>query len=190
TVIAPRLTPRTVVGEVTSTFGDDAADEAVEEMVGEVAEALMNSDHVEDVFAEDNVIRRDVFRIVRDALLKVTREPPEEEEEVQGPISVRLETLGYVAATVAKRADEETLRDALERAALAAEGELASYDPGKREASFAVPSGDPDARLEIEEAVADELADLVDMGLVELPTIERKVVLPREIDAAERAALK
>lgn len=189
-LIIARIAPSAVVGgEVTSTFGHEATDEAVEEMVGGIAKALMDSEHVEDVFAEDHVIRRDVFRVVSVALLHAHAHA-EEEEETTGPISVRLETLGYVAATVAKRADDETLRDALERAALAAEGELASYDAGAGEATFAVPAPGPDTRLEIEEAVADELADLVDMGLVELPGLERKIELPRDVPQAERARLK
>ena len=190
--IVPRLAPRAVVGEVTSTFGDEAVDEAVEAMVAALGKALMDSDHVEDVFAEDNVIQRDIFRVVRSTLLPAAPELAieVEDDEMTAPISVRLETLGYVAATVAKRADDETLRDALERAALAAEGQLASYDPKARAALFTVQTGDPDTRLEIEEAVADELSDLVDMGLVELPTIERHVQLPREVASSERGVLR
>jgi len=190
TQVSPGVTPRAVVGEVTSTFGDEAIDEAIEDMVGTLAKALMDSDHVEDVFAEDNVIRRDVFRVVRDTLLQISGDTEEPEEEAAGPISVRLDTLGYVASTVAKRADDETLRDALERAALAAEGQLASYDKARREALFKMSGGDPDGRLELEEAVADELTDLVDMGLVELPSIERRFELSRELGAAERTSLK
>src|SRR5258706_466642 len=64
--VAPRLSRSVVMGEPTSTFGDDAVDEAVEELVLKMTRALMDSDHVEDVFAEDNVIRRDVFRGMRD----------------------------------------------------------------------------------------------------------------------------
>lgn len=188
--IAPRLQPRAVVGEVTSTFGDESVDEAVEDMVSSLAEGLMDSDHVEDVFAEDNVIKRDIFRVVRDTLLQPAAQLAAEEEEPAGPISVRLETLGYVASTVARRADDETLRDALERAALAAEGQLEAYDAKSREATFTVQGGDPDTRLEIEEAVADELSDLVDMGLVDLPTIERRIELPREVAPAERPLLR
>jgi hypothetical protein len=124
TQVSAGVAPRTVVGEVTSTFGDEAIDEAIEEMVGTLADRLMDSDHVEDVFAEDNVIRRDIFRAVRDSLLQGAGVEAEvEEEEEAGPISVRLDTLGYVASTVAKRADSESLKDALERAALAFEGQ-------------------------------------------------------------------
>ncbi|MEJ7730564.1 MAG: hypothetical protein WKG00_15255 [Polyangiaceae bacterium] len=192
TKVSAGVAPRTVVGEVTSTFGDEAIDEAIEEMVGTLAERLMDSDHVEDVFAEDNVIRRDIFRAVRDSLLQGAgvEAEVEEEEDAAGPISVRLDTLGYVASTVAKRADTESLKDALERAALAFEGQLENYDNGAREATFAMPAGDPDVRLELEEAVAEELTDLVDMGIVDLPAAERRLPLPRPLPPAERAALK
>lgn len=174
--LLPRLMPAPITGEVTSTFADEDADEQVEEMVGTLAEALMDSDHVEDVFAEDRVIRRDVFRTIRDELLFGIREEEHaEEEESAPPISVRLDTLGYVASTAAKLSDEMTLRDALERAGLSAEGELVKYDPKTREASFSAADDDPEHRLEIEEAVADELGDLVDMGLVELPTEVRRI---------------
>lgn len=180
--------PFEVVGEVTSTFGSEDVDEQVETLVGQVTSRLMDSDHVEDVFAEDKVIARDVFRALRSGLqggLLALSDEPEE----RAPISVRLETLGYVAATVSRRADDLTLRDALERAALATEGQLTSYDAEVRQAFFEVPGDDPDRRLDIEEAVEDELADLARAGLVELPKTERRIALPRKISAAERAAL-
>ena len=70
--IEPRLKPvAPLVGEPTSTFGDENVDQTVEDMVLKMTHALMRSDHVEDVFAEDAVIRRDIFRVVRDGL----REP-------------------------------------------------------------------------------------------------------------------
>jgi outer membrane biosynthesis protein TonB len=189
--VTPRLAPPgTVVGEVTSTFGDEHVDEAVEEMVGRVTHALMESDHVEDVFAEDNVIRRDVFRVVRDTLQKAPPPDEEEEEEGEGAISVRLDQLGYIAKAVAVRADAGTLREALERAAESVDAELETYEPDTREAMFAAHGGGPDRRLEIEETVADELADLVDAGLVELPTIERSFELAREVSPAERKDLR
>src|SRR3712207_5154655 len=65
--ITPKIQPVLLVGgEVTSTFGHESIDDAVEELVAKLTRALMDSDHVEDVFAEDNVIRRDIFRAVRD----------------------------------------------------------------------------------------------------------------------------
>ena len=62
--IVSQIVPRAPVGgEVTSTFGKEAVDEAVEHIVEELTRTLMDSDHVEDVFAEDNVIQRDIFRV-------------------------------------------------------------------------------------------------------------------------------
>ncbi len=190
-MVAPRLGPRVpLFGEVTSTFGHEDSDEIVEEMVKSVTHALMESDHVDDVFAEDNVIRRDVFRVARDTLLAPL--PPEEEpdDEGEGAISVRLDELGYIAKAVAIRADAGTLREALERAAESVDAQLEGYEPTTREAVFAAPGGGPDRRLELEETVADELADLVEVGIVELPTVEREVDLARPVDVAERKALR
>ena len=73
--IVPRIEPlATVGGEVTSTFGSESLDEEVEGLVDELTAALMDSDHVEDVFAEDNVIRRDIFRALRDGLFRAPAE--------------------------------------------------------------------------------------------------------------------
>jgi hypothetical protein len=180
--------PFEVVGEVTSTFGSEKVDEQVELLVEKLTARLMDSDHVEDVFAEDHVISRDIFRALRSRLqggLLLEAEEPED----RAPISVRLDTLGYVAATVSKRADDETLRDALERAALMTEGQLTAYDASVRQAFFEVPGDDPDRRLDIEEAVAEELSDLAHAGLVGLPTIERRIALPVSLEPADRAAI-
>jgi hypothetical protein len=189
--LASRLAPRTVIGEVTSTYGDEATDEAVEEMVHVIARALMDSENVEDVFAEDNVIRRDIARASRDVLLTPTyHEDADDDEPGAGAVSVRLATLGYVARAVAACADLETLRDALERAAEASGSEFAEYDPAKCEATFFLQDAEPDARLELEESVADELAELVELGFVDLPTIERQITLRRALPPEEYTALK
>lgn len=187
-LIAPRLSRGVVMGEVTSTFGDDAVDEAVEDVVGKMTRALMDSDHVEDVFAEDNVIQRDVFRSVRDGLLQAHAEDDADDGGggEDATVKVRLDTLGYVASTVAKRADPETLREALEQAAALVEAELVSFASDTREATFSMPDAGPDGRLDLEESVADELTALVEEGAVELPTIERRVDLGRDIGDAEQ----
>lgn len=185
------LGQRAVFGEVTSTFGDEAADEAVEQLVDAIAEALMDSEHVEDVFAEDKVLRRDTFRVVRDGLLSAVDDADDGDDEEQPAAStVRLEALGYVAKSVASLADEETLRDVLERAADDVDAELVEYDPAKLEATFAFADDDPDARLELEQAIADEFEGLVEMGFVDLPTIERRLTLLREVPREERPSLK
>ncbi|WP_437948264.1 hypothetical protein WME98_47860 [Sorangium sp. So ce296] len=186
--IAPRLEPWALVdGEVTTTFGTDEIDDQVEELVASLTSTLMDSEHVEDIFTEDNVIKRDVFRVMRDALLGPR---PELGLEDDGPVHVRLDTLGYVASTVGKRAPAEVLRESLARAAQSAGGKLTSYEPELREATFSLGSSDPDARLEIEEAVADELSDLVEAKVVTLPMLERRFELQRKIDPGARAGLR
>ncbi|WP_437603651.1 hypothetical protein [Sorangium sp. So ce590] len=186
--IAPRLDPYALVdGEVTTTFGTDELDDRVEELVASLTSTLMESEHVEDIFTEDNVIKRDVFRVMRDALLGPR---PELGIEDDGPVQVRLDTLGYVASTVGKRAPVEVLRESLTRAAQSAGGKLTAYDAELREATFSLESSDPDARLEIEEAVADELSDLVEARVVTLPMMERRFELQRRIDPGARGGLR
>ncbi len=150
---------------------------------------LLDSEGVEDVFADDNVMERVIFRTLRADLVARAGAAALGDEDEKPPISVRLGTLGYVAATAARLSDEETLRDALERAALSASTELDTFDEATKTAIFAAREDDPDKRLEIEEAVEEELADLVEMGLVDLPKVERTVPLPAAIDDAEKKAL-
>lgn len=190
--IEPRLKPYApLVGEPTSTFGDETIDQAVEDMVVKVTRALMNSDHVEDVFAEDAVIRRDVFRVMRDGL----REPQlildgGDEHGDQASVTVKLDTLGYVAATASRRTDASTLRQALDRAASVTGAHFSGFSPELREATFRLEGDSLDERLEIEEAVADELTDLVEQGVVDLPTIERRIDLSRSFAVSEQRALR
>lgn len=181
--VAPRVRPR--VAEPASASGDDVIDHVVEELVARLSRALMSSDHVEDVFAEDAVIRRDILRALREGLLA----PPEAITIDPSTIKVKLETLGYVAATVSRRADAVTLRQALDRAAAASHARFAAYSADDREAVFRVDGSSPDERLELEEAVADELTDLAEQGIVDLPTLERTIELGRALTAAEQRAL-
>lgn len=186
--ITSRIEPGGLVdGEVTTTFGDEDIDDQVEALVATLTSTLMDSEHVEDVFTEDNVIKRDVFRVIRDALLAQRRGLSDEHG---GPVHVRLDTLGYVASTAGKRAPAAALREALERAAKSAGGVLKTYDPEVREATFSLESSDPDARLELEEAVADELSDLIDAGVVTLPMMERTIDLSRKLDLGPRSNLR
>ncbi len=67
-VILPKVNRSPIMGEVSSTFGDEATDEAVEELVASMREALLDSDGVEDVFAEDRVIERSIFRTLAETL--------------------------------------------------------------------------------------------------------------------------
>ncbi len=184
--IAPRVEPFAVIGgEVTSTFGSEAADEAVEDLVLELTTALMDSDHVEDVFAEDNVIRRDIFRALREGLLRPPDGAIEPDEE---QVKIKLDMLGYVASTVSKLCELDMLRDALGRAAEAVQAHFTAYSAEEREATFTLEDGDPDGRLELEEAIADELTDLVEHGEIELPTLDRHLDLGRALSPAEQRA--
>lgn len=178
--IEPMLMPIEVVGEVTSTFGDDEIDETIETIVRRLTRKLMDSDHVEDVFAEDRVIRRDIFRTLRDELLVFGTDDP-------GEVRIPLDALGYIPGTVSRRADEATTKAALERAANQASAALLAYDGVAREAVLRLaPEADPDdARRALDEAIADELARLADEGIVELPSIERLLPLPSRLTAAE-----
>lgn len=174
-----------IMGEVSSTFGTEATDEAVEELVSAMRDALLDSEGVEDVFADDRTIEREIFRAFADALKGVERSSDEDDDIP--PISVRLDTLGYVAAKAARTADRSVLEDALDRAAAAAEAELKTFDDTTHTAFFTPIEQDPERRLDIESAIEEELSDLVNLGVVELPTLKRTVSLPALADDARRA---
>jgi hypothetical protein len=186
-LIEPRLAPRGYMSdEPSSTFGSDALDTAVEELVAQLTRALMTSDHVEDVFAEDAVIQRDIFRTMAQSLLSPALHLGGED---RATVTVKLDTLGYVAATVSKRADAGTLQQVFDRAAALVHARFSAYDPALREAAFQIEGGGDDERLELEEAVADELADLAEQGVAPLPTVERRVDVGRALSPAEQRGL-
>lgn len=166
-----------IMGEVSSTFGDEATDELVEELVEELRETVLDSDGVEDVFAEDRAIERVIFLTLRDELRLLGNREADDEAEPP-PISVRLDTLGYVAKAAAREAELPTLRDALDRAAMAVQAELDNFDAEAHTAFFRPGDSDPEKRIEIEAAIEEELSDLVDLGVVELPSELRVVPLP------------
>lgn len=186
--IVPRLSPSLVMGEVTSTFGDEATDEAVENLVEQLREALLDSDGVEDVYADDRTMERMIFRCLQEELRKVG-DALDEADEPPPPISVRLDTLGYVAAHAARGADDATLRDALDRAAENVRSELDRYDAASRTAFFRPSDPDPEQRIDIEASIEEELSDLVDLGVVELPTVTRRIVVGHALDRAQQKAL-
>jgi hypothetical protein len=179
--------PGIVENEVTSTFGDESVDDSVEEMVEDVTASLMDSEQVEDVFSEDAVIRRDVFRVVKDTLLSTDRPWGESEE---ADVEVALDSLGYVAGKAAQRAGAPMVEAALNRAGKATHAKLLRYSAESQTATFRAALGTPDARLELEEAVADELSNLVDEGKVALPTVERRIALGRSASPEERTAAR
>ncbi|MFO0551814.1 MAG: hypothetical protein U0271_25735 [Polyangiaceae bacterium] len=187
--ILPRINLRgPLMGEPSSTFGDEATDELVEELVEEIRDALLDSESVEDVFADDRTMDRAIFRALSDSLRALGRRSHEEDddEEEMPPISVRLDTLGYVASSAARGADQATLKDALDRAAEAADSELKSFEAGSRTAFFR-PAADPERRIDIEAAIEEELSDLVEQGIVDLPSVKRKLDTDPIPEARRRA---
>ncbi len=205
-IIAPALssiTPhleerRDVHGEVTSTFGHERADEAVEMMVERITERLMESDHVDDIFAEDRIIRRDAFRAIREILMEYIRGEIEidDEPEPSDGFDVRLDALGYVVSTVTKQLDERSLFESLGRAAKSVGATLLALDMDKGAATFDLLGGAEVGRLALEEAITRAMVELVDADIVELPGIEQVLGVesgdlqqdPRLIEALERAA--
>jgi hypothetical protein len=196
--ITQRLGPgRARARDVASTFGDETVDEDVERLVDEVRARLMESNHVDDIFGDDHLIRRHAFVAVRDVLYRYTRGElaVDESEEPPGSWIVALERLGYLAAVVVERADPEALRAALARAAESVGAKLATYDATRRSACFRPPRRASGARLRLEEAITEELLELVDSDAVELPSVEQALEVPAEIArhpglqaALERAA--
>ena len=153
-------------------FVDPRGDEAVTQMVQRIAARIMESDHVDDIFADDKVIRRDTLRAIKRVLLGYVRGEIEIEDDGAGEtFVVTLDSLGYVVSTVAAKVDPSLLVDALERAAAAAGGTLTSVDAGV--CRFCARGGAETTRLAIEEAISQELVALADAELVELPAVEQ-----------------
>jgi len=172
------------LAKTTGRSGEPATTEALARLSSRVAQALLASEHLEDVFADRSVVEREVLEAARAALEEARA------SEDEALVRVEIDLLGYVAATAGKRARAETITDALVRAGEAVGATLESYDATAREAVFAPePPAHPDLRLELEEAVADELCALVQRGAVELPTLERTVALKHEVSPSERARL-
>ncbi|MFP6687418.1 MAG: hypothetical protein VB934_22055 [Polyangiaceae bacterium] len=190
----PAITPHlaqdhAVTGELTNTFGHDEADEAVETLVHDIAEQLMASEHVDDIFAEDRIIRRDAFRAIASVLSRYQRGELDitESSEAAGQTPIALNDLGYVAATVAQTADEDVLTLALEAAASSVDSTLCRLD-GNQQAYFVLSGTDANRRLALEEAITEALVDLVDQELVELPSVEQVLQVDEDTAKSERFA--
>jgi len=153
--------------------------EILSAMVDRITERLLESDHVDDIHADDHVLRRDAFRAIRKILLGYIRGDLEVEDvpEEETGFTVVLERLGYVVSSVAHRLEPAMLQEALERAAAAGEGELLWLDVKRHVAAFDLPGGPEVSRLTLEEAITEELVGLVDTELVELPCIEQVLEL-------------
>jgi len=152
-------------------------DEAAESMAQHIADRVLESSHVDDIFAEDRTLHRQAYRVTRDLLLRYSAG----ELRVKGPgpnntHTISLDELGYVVATVATHADEALIEGALLRAATATETTLAAVDYAARRATF---EGDGTELLALEEALTEALTDLVRTDLVELPSVEQVLEVPR-----------
>lgn len=160
---------------------DQQTREAITLLASAVARTLFSSEHLEDVFADRSVVEREVF----DAATLAFNE--ESEADRARVIRVELDLLGYVAATAGKLASEEHLTNTLERTANSLGVKLSSYDAMSREAIFEPGTESfPDLRLELEEAVADDLSSLVVQGIVTLPVMERTRPLVHHVAPAYR----
>lgn len=163
---------------------DQQTREAITLLASAVARTLFSSEHLEDVFADRAVVEREVFDAATLAFVE------ESEADRARVIRVELDLLGYVAATAGKLAAEEHVIETLERTASSLGVKLSIYDPSSREAIFE-PETElfTDLRLELEEAVADELSSLVVQGIVTLPVVERTRPLVHHVSAAHRTRL-
>ncbi|MCA9621196.1 MAG: hypothetical protein KC731_19375, partial [Myxococcales bacterium] len=126
----------------------DDASKAVVRMVDRITERLLESDHVDDIFADDRVLRRDAFRAIRNTLLGYIRGELEVDEvPTDTTFTVPLDHLGYVVAIVIRRIDDELLQEALERAAGSVGGTLVGLDTQRGIASFEHHGGAAQGRL-------------------------------------------
>lgn len=153
------------------------AHELMNQLVAQLAEKLLESDHVDDIFASDNVIRRDAHRSLRQLLMGYVRgELDVERLDDEQAVLVPLLELGYLVSEVSRRLDLDMLRDALERAAATVGGRLVNLTRG-RVGHFDLPGGAEAGRLALEESITHELVALIEAELVELPSVERVLEL-------------
>lgn len=167
--------------------GDGAAefaDEAVEHAVDAITEGLMESDHVDDIFADDRLLRRDALRAMNGVLRRyISGELDLGADSLSNAaLDVELGRLGYMVSTVAQRAESATLRETLEAAAATVGTALARVDLDTGRASFAADGAAP-SRLALEEAITEQLLGLVEADRVELPMAERVVRLSPQVSS-------
>jgi len=130
--------------------------DGLEETVADLAEQLLDSAHVEEVFAEDRVVRRESLRVLREGLTRAIVDA----RECRPTISIELERLPqYVLVLPEKLADQPTLRAAFERAGDRAGADLTHYDEGDKRVVYELWNQEPsDERIGLQDAVAEELA--------------------------------
>jgi hypothetical protein len=180
-IIAPALADITAPTE--ATFAAATKRRATQNVVSQIADRLLESDHVDDIHADDRVIRRDAFRAIRDILLGYIRGEIDVDDG-RDDFAVRLDGLGYVVSAVARQLEPEVLRDTLVRAANAVGGRLLWFDAPYLAPSFHVPGGAEVGRLAVEEAITEELVLLVHADVVALPAVEQVLELTPETASA------
>jgi hypothetical protein len=177
-------------------LGNRSADAAVESLSEKITAQLMSSDHVDDIYADDRVIRRDALRAIRTTLLSYMRGEIDasDDRQAESEFDVRLDSLGYVVASASRRLDNDLLVDALERAAALVGGELLALDRERNTALFQLLGGAAVGRLALEEAITEELTQLVRSDRVALPRLEQVLRIedgtsdePGFVEAIERA---
>lgn len=181
-VVAPML--RAVAAQVEDAAARSrAAEAAVEHLAGEIAERLLESGNIDDIFAEDRLIRRDTYRAARSILLRYVGGELDVAQQANrsGESVVALDELGYVVATVALHADDVLLEGALMRAATACSTTLTAIDMKTRRAVFSAER--PIPALPLQEAITEALTNLVRADLVDLPSMEQIL----EVSATTRA---
>lgn len=165
-------------------LGHGGAEDAALDMVERITEQLMESDHVDDIYAEDRIIRRDTLRAIREILLGYIRgELAVESTRRIETFDVALPTLGYVVDMVCERLGERELVEALERAATSQRARLVAVDHDAKVASFALVGGSEVGRLGIEEAITEEMTRMVREQAVCLPSIEQILEVAPEASA-------
>ena len=192
------ITPHLDPNHRGASLGHTQADAAVESVVLQITERLLESDHVDDIYADDRLIRRDAFRTIRKLLLGYIRGEIEvEDDNARDSLKVQLHTLGYVVSSVVRCLERDMLCDALERAAASVGGRFVSLSADATVGKFTFAGGAEVGRLALEEAITEELVALVDAELVELPSVEQVLELspgyasmPGFKDAIARAELR
>ncbi len=158
--------------------------DAVESVVDRITARLLESDHVDDIFASDRTIRRDAYRAIRDILLGYIHGEIEVAEAARDDFRVQLASLGYLVQLVSSRVAFEVLCQALERAATSVGAHLVCVDTATATATFDLPGGAEVGRLAIEEAISEELVSLIEAEMIELPHVEQVLELDPHTSAA------
>ncbi|MEM1029876.1 MAG: hypothetical protein AAF928_18215 [Myxococcota bacterium] len=180
-------------------LGHGHTEEAVVELAEHITDRLLQSDHVEDVFAADRMIRRDVLRALRTQLLAYLRGEVvlASHRTILERFEVTLAELGYVVRGVCERADPSTIHHSLVVAANVCGGRLCSLEISMGVAIFELPGGAEAGRLALEEAITGEMMGLVRAGVVPLPSIEQLLEISPDVpglsgfrDAIARAELR